>query len=150
MQSFIISLPIILVGLVMLLSMAANLIEANMALKILTIDDDPQTTTITSLLLKSYGMDVFVANSGATGIEMVQKVSPDLVILDMMMPEMDGIEVCQIIRSFSNVPILAYSAFYDLEEIARAKLAGVNDYLPKPTPVEIIVAHINKLTMPGK
>src|SRR5512138_2176714 len=116
-----------------------------MALKILTIDDDPQTTTLTSLLLKSYGMNVLVAHSGATGIEMVQKESPDLVILDMMMPEMDGIEVCQAIRSFSNVPILAYSAYYDLEEIEKAKLAGVNDYLQKPTPGHVIVEHIHKL-----
>lgn len=115
-----------------------------MALKILTIDDDPQATTLTSLLLKSYGMIVLVANSGPTGIEIVHKESPDLVILDMMMPEMDGIEVCHIIRSFSNVPILAYSAFYDLEEIARAKIAGVNDYLQKPTPAHIIVECINK------
>jgi two-component system alkaline phosphatase synthesis response regulator PhoP len=116
-----------------------------MALKILAIDDDPEVTKLTSLLLKSYGMDVLVANSGAIGVEMVRRESPDLVMLDMMMPEMDGIEVCQVIRSFSNVPILAYSAFYDLEEITRAKSAGVNDYLQKPTPSNIIVEHINRL-----
>jgi DNA-binding response OmpR family regulator len=121
-----------------------------MALKILIIDDDPQTTTLTSLLLKSYGINVIVANSGATGIELVKKESPDLVILDMMMPEMDGKEVCRIIRSVSNVPILAYSAMYDPEEIIRAKIAGVTDYLQKPTPGHIIVERIHKLVGPNK
>jgi two-component system response regulator MtrA len=120
-----------------------------MALKILTIDDDPAVTKLTGLLLNSYGMDVIVANTGVDGIKRARDQSPNLVLLDMMMPEMDGIEVCRIIRSFSNIPIMAYSAVYDLDEIAKAKLAGVNDYLQKPTPIEIMVAHINKLATPG-
>ena len=120
-----------------------------MTLKILTIDDDPKVTLLTSLLLKSYGMDVIVANTGIHGIQMVRDESPDLVVLDMMMPEMDGIEVCRVIRTFSNVPVLAYSAYYDLDEITKAITAGINDYLQKPTPIEILVARINKLTTPG-
>jgi CheY-like chemotaxis protein len=116
-----------------------------MALKILTIDDDPQTTTLTSLLLNSYGFEVIVANSGVSGIQMVRHELPDLVMLDMMMPEMDGIEVCRTIRSFSNVPILVYSANNEPDEIIKAKTAGVNDYLQKPSPGAIIVRRINEL-----
>jgi DNA-binding response OmpR family regulator len=123
--------------------------ERSMALKILTIDDDPSVTHLTGLLLKSYGMDVIVANTGADGIQRVRDQSPNLVLLDMMMPEMNGFEVCQVIRSFSDIPILAYSAMYDSEEVAKARAAGINDYLVKPTPIEIIVAHINQLATPG-
>jgi two-component system KDP operon response regulator KdpE len=122
-----------------------------MALKILMIDDDPSTTVLTSLLLESYGMEVTVAHTGISGIQKVRDAAPapDLVLLDMMMPEMDGFEVCKAIRTFSNLPILAYSAVSDPEYVARARAAGVNDYIQKPTPVEIMVARIKRLTSPG-
>ena len=117
-----------------------------MALKILTIDDDPSFSQLISLLLRSYGMEVIIANKGEEGVQMVRAESPDLVLLDMMMPEMSGFDVCRAIRAFSNIPVVAYSAMYDSQEVAKAREAGVNDYLEKPTPIEVLVAHINKLT----
>jgi two-component system response regulator MtrA len=117
-----------------------------MALKILTIDDEPSVTQLISLLLRSYGMDVITANTGEKGVQLVRAESPDLVLLDMMMPGMNGFDVCRAIRAFSNIPIMAYSALYDSQEVARAREAGINDYLEKPTPIEVMVAHITKLT----
>lgn len=117
-----------------------------MALKILTIDDDPAVTQLISLLLQSYGMDVIVANSGEQGVQLVREQAPNLVLLDIMMPGMNGFEVCQAIRSFSNLPIVAYSALSDSQEIAKAREAGIDDYLEKPTPIEIMVARIKNLT----
>jgi DNA-binding response OmpR family regulator len=119
--------------------------ELVMALKILTIDDDPAVTKLLSLLLKSYGMEVIAANSGEQGLQLVRNESPDLVLLDIMMPDMSGLEVCQAIRSFSNLPIVAYSAISNPQEVTKALAAGVNDYLTKPTPIEIMVARIKRL-----
>jgi CheY-like chemotaxis protein len=116
-----------------------------MALKILTIDDEPAMTKLTSLLLESYGMVVVSTNFGKEGIQLVRTETPDLILLDLMMPDMTGIEVCQTIRSFSNVPILAYSALNDSQEIVEAIKAGINDHLEKPSPSEILVEHINQL-----
>jgi len=78
--------------------------------KVLTIDDDPAMTELLTLLLKTHGLDAYMANSGEDGLKMIHKVSPDVVILDLMMPEMDGWQVCTQVRSFSTVPILILSA----------------------------------------
>jgi DNA-binding response OmpR family regulator len=117
-----------------------------MALKILSIDDEPSITKLLALLLGSYGMEVIMANTGRHGIELARSETPDLVLLDMMMPEMSGLEVCQAIRSFSNVPILAFSALSDAQEIDNALKAGFDGYLEKPSSSEILVAHIHQLT----
>ena len=118
-----------------------------MTLKILTIDDDPGITKLLSLLLGSYGMTVIMANKGEDGIQLVRTESPDLVLLDMMMPGMNGMEVSKTIRSFCDVPILAFSALANAQEVAAAMNAGVSDYLEKPAPADILVERINKLTL---
>lgn len=117
-----------------------------MALKILTIDDEASITKLLSILLGSYGMEVITANTGKDGVRLARTESPDLVLLDIMMPEMSGLEVSQAIRSFSNVPILAFSALSSPQEIAKALNAGINDFLEKPSSSEILVAHIHQLT----
>jgi DNA-binding response OmpR family regulator len=77
---------------------------------------------------------------------MIREVQPDLVILDLMMPEMDGWEVCRSVRQFSQVPIIILSALNDPSMIASVLDAGADDYLTKPTPSRVLVAHINRLT----
>jgi len=117
-----------------------------MPLKIISIDDDPSITKLLSILLGSYGLKVITANSGKQGIELVRAETPDLVLLDIMMPEMNGIEVCKVIRSFSDVPVLAFSALGDRQEVARAMEAGFSGFLEKPSSGDILVANIEKLT----
>jgi DNA-binding response OmpR family regulator len=117
-----------------------------MPLKILTIDDDPAITELLGFLLGIYGMQVITANDGEQGIHLVRTESPDLVMLDMMMPSMDGWTICRAIRSFSPLPILAYSALSDSKEIDSALEAGVSAYLKKPAPTDELVAQIKKLT----
>jgi len=113
--------------------------------KVLTIDDDPAMTELLTLLLKTHGLDAFMANSGEDGLKMIRKVSPDVVILDLMMPEMDGWEVCTQVRSFSNVPILILSALDSPGLVARALDGGADDYLVKPVPSGVLIAHLNTL-----
>jgi len=117
-----------------------------MTIKLLVIDDDTAVTDLLSLLLKSQGFEVFATNNSADGLNMVREIAPNLVILDLMMPEMDGWEVCRSVRQFSQVPIIILSALNDPSMIASVLDAGADDYLTKPTPSRVLVAHINRLT----
>jgi len=112
---------------------------------ILTIDDDAAITELLSMLLQTHGYEVLTANSGESGVRVIEDKKPDVVILDLMMPGMDGWQVCKETRKFSNVPILVLSALDDPSMIASALDAGADDYLVKPVSSNILVAHINKL-----
>ena len=116
-----------------------------MPTKILVIDDDSAVTDLLSLLLKSQGFEVTATNNSADGLTMIREKQPDLVVLDLMMPEMDGWEVCKTVREFSQVPIIILSALNDPSMIASVLDAGADDYLTKPTPSRVLVAHINRL-----
>src|SRR3990172_663055 len=105
-----------------------------MPTKILVVDDDAAVTDLLSLLLKSQGFDVTATNNSADGLNSIREKQPDLVVLDLMMPEMDGWEVCRSVRTFSQVPIIVLSALNDPSMIASVLDSGADDYLTKPTP----------------
>jgi len=115
-------------------------------IKVLVIDDDRAMTELLALLLKTHSLDVYMANTGEEGINLTRKISPDVIILDLMMPGMDGWQVCTQVRSFSNVPILILSALDSPGMVASALDAGADDYLVKPVPVGVLLAHLNTLT----
>jgi DNA-binding response OmpR family regulator len=117
-----------------------------MPLKILTIEDDPAITTFINTLLTFYEMQVMVANDGATGIQLARTESPDLILLDLMMPVLDGWKVCHAIRSFSQVPIIVVSAVSNREEIASALSVGANVFMEKPISVEDLMPQIKHFT----
>jgi len=114
-------------------------------MKILVIDDDPAMTELLKLLLLPTQSTVITANSGREGVEMVQSQHPDLIILDLMMPEMDGCQVCQAVRVFNDLPIMILSALDNPGMVAKALDAGADDYLIKPVPSGVLIAHINNL-----
>ena len=116
-----------------------------MSVKLLVIDDDSAVTDLLTLLLKSNGFDVTATNNSADGLGMIRETSPDVVILDLMMPEMDGWQICKAVREFSQVPIIILSALNDPSMIASVLDAGADDYLTKPTPSRVLIAHINRL-----
>ena len=117
-----------------------------MPIKVLVIDDDTAMTDLLSLLLQTNKFIVFTANNGKDGIKLIRSVAPDIVILDMMMPEMDGWQVCEEIRKFSDIPIVVLSALNKPGLVASALDAGADDYLIKPVPSNILIAHIKNLT----
>jgi DNA-binding response OmpR family regulator len=117
-----------------------------MPLKILTIEDDPAITTFINTLLTFYEMQVLIANDGATGIELARTESPDLILLDLMMPVINGWEVCHTIRSFSQVPIIVVSAISNRDEIANALSVGANVFMEKPISIEELIAQIKHFT----
>jgi DNA-binding response OmpR family regulator len=116
-----------------------------MSTKILVIDDDLAITELMSMLLKTHGFDVLVTNSGAEGVRLVQEKAPNVVLLDLMMPDLDGWQVSKAIRGFSNVPILILSAINDPAMVASVLDAGADDFLVKPVPSSVLVAHIRKM-----
>ncbi|KAF0111018.1 MAG: response regulator receiver [Chloroflexi bacterium] len=115
-------------------------------MKILVIDDDPALTDLLKLILAPTNAIVFSANSGAEGLRLLREKTPSIVILDLMMPEMDGWQVTSEIRSFSSVPILVLSVIDNPGMVALALDAGADDYLIKPAPSGVLIAHINSLT----
>ena len=116
-----------------------------MTTKIFVIDDDSAVTDLLSVLLNTQGFQVWVTNSSSEGLTQIREKKPDLVILDLMMPEMDGWEVCKAVRAFSDVPIIVLSALNDPSMVASVLDAGADDYLTKPTPSRVLVAHIKRL-----
>jgi len=114
-------------------------------MKILVIDDDPAMTELLKLLLEHASSNVFTANSGPEGILLAKNETPDVIILDLMMPDMNGWQVCKAVREFSKVPILILSALDSPGLVAAALDAGADDYLIKPVPSSVLVAHLHTL-----
>lgn len=116
-----------------------------MPTKILVIDDDLAITDLMSMLLKTHGFEVITTNSGAEGVKLVEEKNPNVVLLDLMMPDLDGWQVSKAIRTFSNVPILILSAINDPSMVASVLDTGADDFLVKPVPSCVLVAHIRKM-----
>ena len=116
--------------------------------KILLVDDEPDILEIISYTLKSDGYLVYTAENGVKAIELAKKVKPDLIILDVMMPEMDGIEACQIIRNDSEIGnsliVFLSARGEDYSQIAGFN-AGADDYITKPIKPKVLKSKIKSL-----
>ncbi|MCB0102763.1 MAG: response regulator transcription factor [Anaerolineales bacterium] len=112
---------------------------------ILVIDDDIAITELMSMLLKTFGFDVIATNIGAEGVRIAKESQPNVILLDLMMPDMDGWQVCKAIRQTSNAPILILSAINDPRMVASVLDVGADDFLVKPVPSGVLVANIKKL-----
>ena len=103
--------------------------------RILVVDDTPENLEIVGRTLEESHFDVYVAHSGQTALELLGKVSVDLVLLDVMMPEMDGFETCQAIKSDPaqrDTPVIFMTAKVDVESVIRGFKLGAADYIRKP------------------
>jgi two-component system, OmpR family, KDP operon response regulator KdpE len=100
--------------------------------KILVVDDDPALVKALRIGLTARGDDVATAHSGADAIAQVALFRPDLVILDLGLPDMDGLEVCRRIRDFSGVPIVVLSAYGEEHRKVEALDGGADDFITKP------------------
>lgn len=114
-----------------------------MAHRILVVDDDPHIREIICFALQKVGMGVTTAQDGAQALESFAAKPPDLVVLDIGMPEMDGLEVCRQIRKTSDAPILFLSARdEEIDRILGLEIGG-DDYVTKPFSPRELVARIN-------
>ncbi len=113
-----------------------------MPVPILLVDDDVNTLGALGYILQRVGFAVEKASSGQEALEHIKRARPALVVLDIMMPGMSGIEVCRALRAIpetEGVPILVLSALGDLRSTTEALMAGANNFLIKPVkPVELV------------
>jgi pilus assembly protein CpaE len=109
--------------------------------KILIVDDDVESLKLIGLMLKRQGYEVFAAHAGQVALQKAQEDQPDLIILDIMMPDMDGYEVCKRLRnepSTKGIPIIMFTAKTMVDDKVAGFEAGADDYLTKPThPAEL-------------
>jgi two-component system alkaline phosphatase synthesis response regulator PhoP len=120
--------------------------------KILVVDDEPDIIEILKYNLEKEGFEIFSANNGDEGIEIAEREKPDLIVLDIMMPEMDGVEVCRVLRGkkdFKNTLIAFLTAREeDYSQIAALDVGG-DDYITKPIRPRVLASRIKALFRRG-
>nr|HET6904775.1 response regulator transcription factor [Ktedonobacteraceae bacterium] len=109
---------------------------------ILTADDDPQLLRLVARNLQLEGYEVLTASDGKQALEQIEATLPDLVLLDVMMPKMDGFTVCQRVREFSTVPVIMVTARGQDQDKVRGLDMGADDYLTKPFSVDELLARV--------
>lgn len=109
---------------------------------ILAADDDPQLLRLVTRNLQLEGYDVLGASDGQQALELIESHPPDLVLLDVMMPKMDGFTVCYRVREFSSVPIIIVTARGQDQDKVRGLDLGADDYLTKPFSVDELLARV--------
>jgi two-component system response regulator MprA len=115
------------------------------ARRILVVDDDPMVATTVQRVLRPEGYDVDVALGGAEALEQARAHRPDLVVLDLMMPGIDGLEVCRQLRASGNLPILMLTARSGTADRVRGLDTGADDYLVKPFAYAELLARVRAL-----
>ena len=111
----------------------------------LVIDDEPDTVTLLKHILIREGFDVAGAANGKEAINKMNEVQPSLILLDMMMPEMDGWQTIDKMQEISDVPIIILSAMNQSDSIIRALQMGADDYVTKPFNQAEVVARIESI-----
>ncbi len=110
--------------------------------KILIIDDEEMTVQLIGILLERRGFEVIKASNAEEGLKKAYRNQPDLVLLDIMMPDMDGWEVCRRLRELSDVPIIFLTARDETQDIVRGLEMGADDHIAKPYDNEELVSRI--------
>jgi two-component system KDP operon response regulator KdpE len=110
--------------------------------KILVADDEPKIRLFIRANLEARGYEVHLAQDGIEAIEIAERVLPDVIVLDVNMPRMDGIEACRRIRQWADMPIIILSVRGDERDKVRALEEGADDYVTKPFGVEELIARV--------
>ena len=111
-------------------------------LHILVVDDEPQITRVLRTSLSAQGYDIRVANSGEMALEIMKDWQPNLIITDLSMPSIDGVELCRTVRTVSNVPIIVLSVRDKEQQKVEALDAGADDYVTKPFGMNELLARV--------
>ncbi|GGC87590.1 DNA-binding response regulator [Tersicoccus solisilvae] len=118
--------------------------------RILVVDDDEALAEMIGIVLRNDGFEPSFCADGAQALEVFRNSRPDLVLLDLMLPGLDGIEVCRQIRSESDVPVVMLTAKSDTSDIVRGLESGADDYVPKPFKPAELVARVRARLRPGE
>jgi len=113
-----------------------------MSSRILVVDDDVALAEMIGIVLQNEGFDVVFCTDGSQALAQFQESHPDLVLLDVMLPGMDGFDVCRAIRRISDAPIVMLTARSDTSDVVTGLEAGADDYVPKPFKPKELVARV--------
>ncbi len=111
--------------------------------RILVVDDDPRYVRLLKVNLEASGFAVIVAKDGQTALELAAGEAPDLILLDIMMPAVNGYVVCEKIREFSTAPIIMLTALGETEDKVKGLDLGADDYITKPVSIKEVLARIH-------
>src|SRR5947207_7241858 len=117
-----------------------------MPARILIIDDAPANIQTLSTILKERGYNINIATNGQQGLELLERIRPDLILLDIMMPEMDGFETCRRIKALTawqEIPIIFLTAKTETADIVRGFELGAVDYVAKPSKAHELLSRVN-------
>jgi len=117
---------------------------------ILVVEDDPSISKWLSDYLTGHGYEVSVANRGDVAVELIAEDQPDLVLLDIMLPEKNGFDICKEVRAFYSAPILMITACGEEADEVRGLEYGADDYITKPVRLRALLARIKVLLRKGK
>lgn len=109
---------------------------------ILVVDDDPAISEMLSIILESEGFNIVAVMDGAEAVSTAERVQPDLILLDLMLPGMNGIDICRTIRQTSSVPIVMLTAKTDTVDVVLGLESGADDYVNKSFKPKELVARI--------
>ncbi len=117
--------------------------------KILLVDDEPDIQVIISGRLTALGFEVLIAKDGQEGLDLARKESPDVILLDLMLPKLDGYKVCRMLKfdkAFENIPVVIFSAKGSDADKKLAEQVGADAYMVKPFDLKLFTETIRKLT----
>ena len=112
-------------------------------LTVQVIDDDPSIVRLVRRILEHDGFRVIVARDGESALDQFDRETPNLVLLDIGLPEVDGLEVCRRVRTASNVPVILLTGRDRESDVLEGFAAGADDYLTKPFSINILLARVN-------
>lgn len=115
-------------------------------MRILVVDDNRDILELVERVLITYGYDVVIARDGLEALQQESTSQPDLVVLDVNLPTLDGWEVCRRIKARRNVPVMLLTVRAERADIERSQAAGADDHLPKPFDIAEFLNRIHNLT----
>lgn len=116
-----------------------------MSVKVLIVEDDRHIVTLVRYIMEREGYQVQVARDGVEGLDMAREYEPDLVVLDLNMPRMDGIEMCRRLKAEQDPLVIFLTVHTERSAMARGFRAGADDYMVKPFELEELLRHVKAL-----
>jgi len=111
-------------------------------MRVLVVDDEARMTQFIRMNLELEGVQVLSALTGAEALDQVRKHNPDLILLDVMMPQLDGFETLRLLREFSSIPVIMLTAKSEEEDVIRGLALGADDYITKPFSVGVLTSRV--------
>jgi len=118
------------------------------AKKILLVDDEPHIVIMLENRIRQAGFEVITASDGQTGLEKARKEKPDLIILDVMLPKLDGYKVCRMLKfdeKYKHIPIIMFTARAQEEDKKMGETVGADGYITKPFEPQVLLGKIKEL-----